>query len=74
MSKNLWGDKYKETFKKLINSKYGKNSSKELTVKEASELIGILEILGNSRDEEKSPASTGESKETSESSTGELKF
>ena len=74
MSKNLWGDKYKETFKKLINSKYGKNSSKELTMKEASELIGILEVLENSKDKEKPSDSTGESKETSESLIEDLKF
>lgn len=74
MSRNLWGDKYRETFKKLINSKYGKNSSKELTIKEASELIGILEVLENSKDKEKPSDSTGESKEAFESLIEDLKF
>jgi hypothetical protein len=43
-------------------------------MKEASELIGILEVLENSKNKEKPSDSTGESKETSESLIEDLKF
>ena len=48
LCKELYGDEYKEKFKEIIRTRYSKDSSKELTSKEASELIEHLRKLKKS--------------------------
>ncbi|GAB6075713.1 phage recombination protein Bet [Desulfurobacterium crinifex] len=48
-ARKLWGKDYIEKFHQVIKTRYGKESSKELTVKEASKLIDELKKLNGSR-------------------------
>ena len=49
-AKKLWGKDYREKFRQVIKTRFGKESSKELTVKEASRLIDEFKKLNSSQE------------------------